>query len=174
MIKKNILLITALLLNFNFSHTFEANCTQTCPLLSSPTFGGSPNKLIQNFAYTATYSVINTNLNKIFLKDNSAVDLLKKIPFSIIVYLILNLGFNDASFDANLLLLSLGLATLDNLLCQRYIKGSLVQRLENKFKSALGSSKNAEVKFNEGEITNLCLDLSWSSAWLLSKKAMGF
>jgi hypothetical protein len=108
------------------------------------------------------------------LKNCSAVDLLKKIPFSILVYLILNIGLNEASFDTNLLLLSLGMATLDNLLCQRYVKGSFLQRLENKFKSALGISKNVEVKYQDSQITNLCSDISYISAWHLCKKAMGF
>jgi hypothetical protein len=174
MIKKNILLICALLLNFNYNPAFEANCTQICPIVNSPNSSAISNELLQHLAYTSTYSVINTNLNKIFLKDKSAAQLLKKIPLSIIIYLILNLGFNDASFDANLLLFSLGIATFDNLLCQRYVDGSFVQKVENKLKSALGITKNAAVKYQDGQIANLCFDLSSSSAWLLSKKAMGF
>jgi hypothetical protein len=174
MIKKTILFIFTLLLNFNHSPAFEANCTQTCPLVNSPSSRAISDELLQHFAYTSTYSVINTNLNKIFLKDKSAVQLLKKIPLSLMIYLILNFGFNDASLDANLLLLSLGLATFDNLLCQRYVEGSFVQMVENKLKSALGITKNSAVKYQDSQISNLCFDLSSSSAWLLIKKAMGF
>jgi hypothetical protein len=66
------------------------------------------------------------------------------------------------------------MATFDNLLWQRYVTGSFVQRLENKFKSALGISKNAEVKYHDNQIINLFSDISYCSAWYLCKKAMGF
>lgn len=174
MIKKNILFTITLFLNFNHSFAFEANSTDILPKENSFNSSGKLSEFTKNLAYNATYSLINTNLNKVFLKDASAVGLLKKIPYCMVVYMALNSGFYDSNFDANLLFLSLGMATVDNILCQRYVKGSFVQKLENKLKSALGFSKNAEVKYQDNQIVNLCSDVSWSAAWLLGKKAMGF
>jgi hypothetical protein len=174
MFKKNILFIIALLLNSNPSVAFEVNFTNTSLDKNSFYSSSRLSELGQTLAYTFTFSLINTKLNNIFLKDSSTRDLLKKIPYYIVVNMVLSLGLLDSSFDANLLLLSLGMATFDNILCQRYVKGSFVQRLENKFKSVLGISKNAEVKYQDSQIINLCSDISYSSACFLSKKAMGF
>jgi hypothetical protein len=46
--------------------------------------------------------------------------------------------------------------------------------VENKLKYALGIFKNSAVKYQDGQLINLCFDLSSRAAWLLSKKAMGF
>jgi hypothetical protein len=163
-----------LLLNSNPSVAFEANSTNTFLDKKSLCSSGRLSELSQTLAYTSTFSLINSKLNNIFVKDASTKGLFKKIPYYILVNMVLSFGLLDANFDVNLLLLSLGLATLDNLLCQRYIKGSFGQRLENKFKSALGIPKNAENKYQDNQIMNLCSDISYSSAWHLCKKAMGF
>jgi hypothetical protein len=174
MIIKHILFIITLFLNFNTSFAFETNSTNTFLDKNSLCSIGRLSEFCQTLAYTSTFSLINTKLNNIFLKDVSTRGLLKKMPYYILVNMVLCHGLLDSNFDANLLLLSIGMATFDNIVCQRYVKGSFVQRLENKLRKALGLPKNAEGEYQSSQINNLCSDISCGSAWHLCKKAMGF
>ena len=175
MIKKfKIFLILSLICSFSTINSFEISTSDTCKLAEFQTNTTISNEIIKDLAFNASFSLINTNLNKIFIKESCKPDLIKKIPIFMLVYIALALGLYDTNFDANLVALSFSFAALDNLMLQRYLKGSFVNMAENKFKNFIGLKNNLELQYKQSQITNLCLDISYSSALFLIKKAAGY
>jgi hypothetical protein len=175
MIKKfNIFLILILICNFNRVNSFEVNTIGKCTWADFQANKSISNEIMKDLAFNASYSLINTNLNKIFIKESCKPDLIKKIPIFMLVYIALALGLYDTNFDANLIVLSFSFAALDNLMLQRYLKGSFVSMVENKFKNLIGLKNSFELQYKKDQIANLCSDLSWGSALFLIKKAAGY